>query len=273
MKRFFSDLTNSADFVFDPLKIAVANGRASLVDATAVTNDLTLATANVEGVRSIANLVVYSNRRDNRLKFLVKSGSDFYKYNQMTGQWVTAVGSYVEAQLLEVVSASEALGKLPAALGDIFDFSLCAFFYGDPTGASPYISQVSFDYEQLPEGVVDVVDFVTVKGREIRADGGSKISNITATLSHDCVYSSKVSVAKDAVSTRVDANGNWELKLVPNHNADSIILAPANGSQYSFYTIKTSAGSLEVVINKADGAVQNILDLESRMDFVARVYP
>ncbi len=273
MDKYFNDFTNPAAAVFDPLKIAVSAGRATMVDPTNTGNTNSVATVSLAGVKAVSNLAVAGNRRSTRLKFLVKSGSDYWKYNTTTGVWEAATNSFVDAQLSEALFSEEALSRLPTYLGQIFDFSVIAYFMGDPTGATPYLTQVSFEYEKLAEGVTDVVDLVTIRGREVSAEGMGLADTITCTLSRASLYNGAVHVDSTGISVKTDANGNWAVDLVPNHDADTPVLVPFDAEVYSYYTVKTKTKTYEVVIDKADGAAQTLVSLETKLAFVARVYP
>lgn len=272
MDKYFNDFTNSAASVFDPLKIAVAAGRATLVDPTNVGNTSSVATVSLAGVKAVSNVAIAGNRRSTRLKFLVKSGSDYWKYNTTTGVWEAATNSFVDAQLSEALFSEEALSRLPTYLGQIFDFSIIAYLMGDATGATPYLTQVAFEYDKLAEGIVNVVDLVTIKGREVTAEGLGLADSLTITLSRPSLYNG-VHVDNTGITVKTDANGNWSVDVVPNHDADVPSLVPFDAEVYSYYTVKSKTKTYEVVINKATGAVQTLVSLETKAAFVARVYP
>lgn len=273
MDKYFNDFTNSANAVFDPLKLAVAAGRVTLVDPTNTGNTSSVATVSLAGVKAVSNVAIAGNRRSTRLKFLVKSGSDYWKYNTTTGVWEAATNSYVDAQLHEALFSEEALSRLPTYLGQIFDFAIIGYFMGDPAGATPYLTQIAFEYDKLAEGVTDVVDLVNIRGREVTAEGLGLADTITITLSRASLYNGVVHVDNTGIAVKTDANGNWSADLVPNHETDVPKLVPFDAEVYSYYTVKTKTKTYEVVIDKTDGASQTLVSLETKIAFVARVYP
>lgn len=271
MTRYLNDLLDASKAVFNNTIITVSGGRAILADPTSTSNTATFATIAIPGVTKVSGVIVRGNERAGRLRYLIKSDGEYYSFNATTGEWEKVTNTYVAAQAAADIFSADALKKLPDFLGEVFDFTVVAYFMGDATAPSPFITQVQFDYDKLDEGNLTVIDTVRLTGRVIDAKGNGVADTITATLSSPSVYSG-VAVDVKGVVAKTDAAGNWSLDLLPNHDADTPVLVPHSGQVYSFYTIKTKTKTYEVVINRAGGAEQTIESLESRLAFVNRVY-
>jgi hypothetical protein len=207
--------TTDTNYTYDPLKVVITNGEASLLDlggGTYATDNPTIVFNDELPLDELQSFIETSTKAGlDEVKFtLSKEGVEYY----YSGSWVVSNGTYTEANLASEIETNKASFT---SLGTITSIKM--FLHSDDGTTTPSVDLISVDYNFVPVEETIPTTLLYWYAKHTNAADDTAIATIELTNSV-VKYGIQTTITKEAIEIQPN-RGLYQVEIVDTQNMET----------------------------------------------------